>query len=544
MAGKRPKRGLKLKRWFTIHVWSALSTLLLVTLLAVTGIFIYPSDQLRLRDIHIQSAWLPPRYERNQWGAQLKSIGITEKGWFATHRQGIFLSQDEGQTWRDVTADIPGDFVAGQGLFPPVLAINPSDTQMIMVSKGRGVALSMNGGEDWEDYGESYDEDLTTSGIMQLSFSPGGVAVAIDESGFLYKRFMDEDEDEGWELSTLETPFGEARGVGQLDWATVSLSLHNGQAFLGNDWWLINHAFAFLLLALAYTGVVLWWRRVKKRLRGSKAPQRLRYKVLRHLHRGGGMLSWPLLYLLPITGILLLHIVDFSVLTHRGLPAAWFPDRFDTNSWKGPVELHLRTLAISRSNTDHMWAGHTYGLFATEDGGQNWENVGESLRPEVAKQVDHLFVGPGWVNYIYVGDERGLQVSRNFGRQWAPLLDRSVDAMHANRESLYVVSGNTLLSQRLTSLVALEPPAWQETHLAPPYGPQQSVRATTLYQLLHDAHSGKLFGTWFKYVLDVVAILMIVQTVTGLVLWIVPRWRRLLRARHQTRRRRLVHASR
>ena len=283
---------------------------------------------------------------------------------------------------------------------------------------------------------------------------------------------------------------------------------------------------------------------MKKRLRGAQAPQRLRYKFLRHLHRAGGMVSWPLLYLLPITGIVLLHMVDFSVLTHRGLPASWLPDRFDANNWKGPVELHLRTLAISRSNADHMWAGHTYGLFATEDGGQSWENVGESIRPEVVKQVDHLFVGPGWVNYIYVGNDRGLQVSRNFGRQWASLLEHPVDAMHANRQALYVVSGNTLLSQRLTSLVALEPPAWEETPLAPPYGPQQSVRATTLYQLLHDAHSGKFFGTWFKYVLDVVAILMVVQTLTGLVLWIVPRWRRLLRARYQTRRRRVVHASR
>lgn len=543
MAESRPRRGLRLKRWFNIHVWSALATLLVVTLLAVTGIFIYPSDQLRLRDIHVESPWLPPLYERNGWGAQLKSIAITDKGWIATHRQGVFMSEDEGQTWRDITPDIPGEFVAGEGLFPPVVGVSPSDSRTMLVSKGRGVSLTMNGGDDWEDYGESFDEDLSTSGIMQLAFAPGGIAVAIDESGFVYRRFLDEDEDEGWELSTLALPFGDEGTAGRVDWATASLNLHNGQVFLGNDWWLVNHAFAFVLLGLAYTGVVLWWRRVKKRLRGSRAPQRLRYKVLRQLHRAGGMLSWPLLYLLPITGIVLLHVVDFSALTNRGLPVEWFPERYDANSWKGPVELHLRNLAISRSNGDHMWAGHTYGLFATEDGGQSWENVGESLGPKLAKQVDHLFVGPGWLNYIFVGDERGVQVSRNFGGQWARVLERPVDAMHADRRSLYVVSGDTLLALRLTSLVSLETPAWEETVLAPPYGQQQSVRATTLYQLLHDAHSGKLFGTWFKYVLDVVAILMVVQTLTGLVLWIVPRWRRLLRARHQARRRRLAHAS-
>ena len=92
----------------------------------------------------------------------------------------------------------------------------------------------------------------------------------------------------------------------------------------------------FCCLGLAYTGVVLWWRRVKKRLRGSRAPQRLRYKVLRQLHRAGGMLSWPLLYLLPITGIVLLHIVDFSVLSPTaGCLSTGFPERYDANGWKG-----------------------------------------------------------------------------------------------------------------------------------------------------------------------------------------------------------------
>ena len=269
---------------------------------------------------------------------------------------------------------------------------------------------------------------------------------------------------------------------------TVALHLHNGQVFLENDWWWVNHAFALLLIVLAYTGVTLWWHRRQKRRYGVNTPRPASHWYFRHLHRVGGLVSWPLLYLLPLSGILLLHIVDFSVFAYRGPPAAWFPEQFDTNRWKGPVYLNLRTLAISRTNPAHMWVGHTYGLFATEDGGQTWMPVGETFSSEVLKHVDHLHVGPGWVNYLYIGNERGLQVSRNFGGQWRHLLEQPIDALYADRNAMHVVSGNTLLSQRMTSLVALEPPPWEETPLAPPYGPANArcepPRCTSCYTML------------------------------------------------------------
>ncbi len=97
--------------------------------------------------------------------------------------------------------------------------------------------------------------------------------------------------------------------------------------------------------------------------------------------------------------------------------------------------------------------------------------------------------------------------------------------------ALYVASGNTLYWQKLYLLASLAPPPWEHTPLAPPYGRHHSRRRTTLYQLLHDLHSGKLLGEWFRYALDLVAGLMLVQSVTGLFLWGMPRWQRWRRRR-------------
>ncbi len=124
-----------------------------------------------------------------------------------------------------------------------------------------------------------------------------------------------------------------------------------------------------------------------------------------------------------------------------------------------------------------------------------------------------------------------MRVSRDDGRHWQSLLDQPVDALYANRTSLYVAAQDTLWQQKLTALVAGAPAPWRPTPLAPPYGPHRSMRQTTLYQLLHDLHSGKLLGRWFVYLLDIVAGLMLLQTVTGLFLWSFPRWQRWQRSR-------------
>ncbi len=155
----------------------------------------------------------------------------------------------------------------------------------------------------------------------------------------------------------------------------------------------------------------------------------------------------------------------------------------------------------------------------------------------IAKQVEHLVVAPGWLHFLGVGNERGLLLSRDYGTSWMHWLQQPVDALYANNTTLYIAAGDTLYWQKYYVLASLAPPRWEQSSILPPYGPGRSIRQTTLYQLLHDLHSGELLGKWFQYGLDIVAGLMIMQTVSGLLLWGVPRWQR-------RRRRRTLHLQR
>src|SRR6266540_190571 len=122
-------------------------SLVILLMLVVTGMVIYPLDQLGLRAIPLRAPWLPPRYEVNTWGPLLRSLAVSPEGWlYATHKYGIFFSQDGGQRWQDLTERIPGSLEPQQGLFPPVLALCPFDPRIIVASKGRGLARSDDGG--------------------------------------------------------------------------------------------------------------------------------------------------------------------------------------------------------------------------------------------------------------------------------------------------------------------------------------------------------------------------------------------------------------
>jgi hypothetical protein len=533
-----------MKRWFRLHTWSAFCSLLFLIMLAVTGLLIYPIDQFGLRALPIRSRWLPSRYETNTWGALLRSFVVAAEGrWFAAHRHGIFFSQDGGQQWHDITEYIPGSFHRDRDLFPAVLARHPTNPKLIVASKGTGLAVSRNGGETWEAYGNSDDEDLSQSGIQDITLNAYTDTVfAIDASGFVYQRLLDPEADEGWERFSFGLPYGEQRGVGVVDWQTIALYLHNGQLISARHWWVVNHSFSCVLLLLALTGLVPWWRRRRARGAYPKRTRRVPSKVLRTLHHVAGVGIWPLLLLLPLTGVVLLHVLDFPGLRTHGLSTRWFPLQFDHNRWKGPVRLHLRTLVSSANDTSRFWIGHTYGFFVSEDAGQHWAPVGGAPNASGVQQVEHLVVAPWWLDYLYVGNVQGLRVSHDQGRHWRQLLAQPVEALYADHETLYVVSGNTLYWQKFSWLITLAPPRWQSISLAPPYGPQGSMRSTHLYQLLHDLHSGKVFAPWFRYVLDIVAGLLLLQAITGLVLWSLPRWRRWQQARAQTRRK-LTYAS-
>ncbi|UCC79239.1 MAG: T9SS type A sorting domain-containing protein [Candidatus Zixiibacteriota bacterium] len=81
---------------------------------------------------------------------------------------GLFESPDQGQTWFDITNDMPvnPDYPSISGI-----AINPHNQSNIFVSSGRyGIYQSHNGGQNWEPFNEGLD---TTASSGFIEFAAG-----------------------------------------------------------------------------------------------------------------------------------------------------------------------------------------------------------------------------------------------------------------------------------------------------------------------------------------------------------------------------------
>ncbi len=84
---KERHRRVPFKRWFHIQSWSAFVSLVLLLMLVVTGMLIYPLDQLGLRDMPLRPLWLPSLYAVHTWESLLRSVVVSPGGWLsAAHR--------------------------------------------------------------------------------------------------------------------------------------------------------------------------------------------------------------------------------------------------------------------------------------------------------------------------------------------------------------------------------------------------------------------------------------------------------------------------
>jgi photosystem II stability/assembly factor-like uncharacterized protein len=82
--------------------------------------------------------------------------------------EGVFKSTDTGETWQDISSNLPRDY---EWFLPTGLAINPQDPDNIYLTVGgRGVFVTFNGGQSWEPFNTGL---ITKYHDASMLFIPG-----------------------------------------------------------------------------------------------------------------------------------------------------------------------------------------------------------------------------------------------------------------------------------------------------------------------------------------------------------------------------------
>ena len=171
------------------------------------------------------------------------------------------------------------------------------------------------------------------------------------------------------------------------------------------------------------------------------------------------------------------------------------------------------SLAVDPLDSYHLLRGTRSGLYASYDGGADWEEVPTLFAAEGA--VDIVFV-PGNPDHVYVVlEDMGLIRSLDGGIVWDQVPLGFVPFVEGVRLLRMGIGSDERLSLWTSGGLMTSGDAgktWQ------PVGQPRSP-GRDLYILVHQLHTGYLFSSWFYYLYDAAAGALIAITLSGVLIW-------------------------
>jgi len=233
----------------------------------------------------------------------------------------------------------------------------------------------------------------------------------------------------------------------------------------------INDYGAILLAWLSLSGFLIWWRITKKR--GAKKTRGL---IKTHSNIFAIAAIFPLT-VLAITGIFLDHAKALGpFMKSVTVPSYLLPPVYRGLShdiWSVDFDGKLYRI------------GNRYGVFTSEDL-KKWRLESRGFAYRMFRKGERLFVsGMGAPNRIY---ENG---------KWSILKN----SPHMFKDIIETKEGTIFFSSHV------------------PKEPLPEFKTATLYSLLMALHDGTLFASWWIWVNDGAALLLLILMVTGTIRW-------------------------
>lgn len=293
---------------------------------------------------------------------------------------------------------------------------------------------------------------------------------------------------------------------------------------------------------------------------------RLKYNFTwKKYHRWFGLVLSVFMLVFCVSGIILNHREAFSgcEVSRKWLPASYHIKNFNNGVVKGTVVKNSGSLAISEGFSDSILVYGCAGVFLTDYQLSTWQDFNAGLPKSIdERNVRHLVQardGSLWcaaLRDVYRYDENA--------RQWKkvelPGNEERIMDVALGKDSMVVValtrsrifeitpiasnidvseSSSSLASSAKGGVSEKSPDIFEkksggfsekvgtflgkyrvESKIIP--APKNYEPKTTLFKLVWHLHSGEFFGLPGKLVVDAIALVLIVLSITGIILFILP----------------------
>lgn len=263
---------------------------------------------------------------------------------------------------------------------------------------------------------------------------------------------------------------------------------------------------------------------------------RLKYNFTwKKYHRWLGLVLSVFMLVFCVSGIILNHREVFSgcEVSRKWLPASYHIKNFNNGVVKGTVVKKSAAHSLSSENCDSVLAYGCAGVFLTDSRLSTWQDFNAGLPESIdERNVRHVVKakdGSLWcaaLRDVYRYDEN----SHRWKKVELPGNEERIMDVALAKDSMTVVA---LTRSRVFTIVPFvqygeivkigkssSETYRVESKIIP--APKKYEPKTTLFKLVWHLHSGEFFGLPGKLVFDAIALVLIVLSITGILLFILP----------------------
>lgn len=263
---------------------------------------------------------------------------------------------------------------------------------------------------------------------------------------------------------------------------------------------------------------------------------RLKYNFTwKKYHRWLGLVLSVFMLVFCVSGIILNHREVFSgcEVSRKWLPASYYIKNFNNGVVKGTVVKKSAAHSLSSENCDSVLAYGCAGVFLTDSCLSTWQDFNAGLPESIdERNVRHVVKakdGSLWcaaLRDVYRYDEN----SHRWKKVELPDNEERIMDVALAKDSMTVVA---LTRSRVFTIVPFvqygeivkigkssSETYRVESKIIP--APKKYEPKTTLFKLVWHLHSGEFFGLPGKLVVDAIALVLIVLSITGILLFILP----------------------
>lgn len=259
------------------------------------------------------------------------------------------------------------------------------------------------------------------------------------------------------------------------------------------------------------------------------------YFTWKKYHRWLGLVLSVFMLVFCVSGIILNHREVFSgcEVSRKWLPASYHIKNFNNGVVKGTVVKKSAAHSLSSENCDSVLAYGCAGVFLTDSRLSTWQDFNAGLPESIdERNVRHVVKakdGSLWcaaLRDVYRYDEN----SHRWKKVELPGNEERIMDVALAKDGMTVVA---LTRSRVFTIVPFvqygeivkigkssSETYRVESKIIP--APKKYEPKTTLFKLVWHLHSGEFFGLPGKLVVDAIALVLIVLSITGILLFILP----------------------